>query len=87
MPKANCQGGNEEEKGALDKKSAGQGQAHKTELEKQSESEKIGQTRWPDLSKPGRQHERREKAASEKVGKEEVTKSQKFRRLFTPAFV
>ena len=66
MPKANCQGGNEEEKGALDEKSAGQGQAHKTELEKQSESEKIGQTRWPDLSKPGRQHECGPKAAAQK---------------------
>ena len=72
MPKANCQGGDEEEKGALEEKSAGQEQAHKTELEKQSESEKIGQTRWPDLSKPGRQHERSEEtdAAQKEMLKE-----------------
>jgi len=54
MSEANRQHGHEEQKGALEEKSAYQKPAHKTEREKQSKGEKIGETGWPHLSKFGR---------------------------------
>jgi hypothetical protein len=59
--------GNQEEKGALEERIPAQEPTRKTEREKQSGSESIGQTRRPSLSKSCGQHERCEKAANRKV--------------------
>jgi len=50
--------GNEQEKGALEEKKTAQGPGRKTEREKQSGSESVGETRRPSLSKSRGQYER-----------------------------
>ena len=72
MRGANQQSGNEQQQTALEERNTAQEPTHKIESEEQSEGESINETRRPSLSKSGGQHERREKAAEEKVEEERL---------------